>query len=68
VKRWRSVAREEEFDQCKAPLASPGTLIVARVPRNQSCSPSPEPDQVAAALTRWLWRCSGELVEASSDP
>ena len=31
-------------------LASPGTLIVARVPRNQSCSPFPEPDQDAFAL------------------
>jgi hypothetical protein len=40
----------------RPPRVSPGTLIVASAPKNQSCSPSPDPNQVAVAiipLTAW---------------
>ena len=48
VQRRRCMVRKEELTKAKRPSqAPPGTRIVARVPRNQSRSPSPAPDQLA---------------------
>jgi hypothetical protein len=45
------MVREEELDQRNRPCtASPGSSIVASVPRSQSCSPSPGADTITTAL------------------
>src|SRR5438874_6510029 len=48
-------------------LASPDTLIVASVPRNQSRSPSPGPDQLGATIGAAYPRPEKEPTEQRSE-
>jgi len=53
---WRG--KRNSISENLPSLASPDSLIVANVPKNQSCSPSPECDQVAVVLTPPAYLCA----------